>query len=65
MDASTHRRTIVSCGSMPALTLSGCPALLATIRNITERKCAEMVLHQSEERFRRLVKQSPGRGVDL
>ncbi len=44
---------------LTALTLSGQPALLANVRDITERRRAEMVLHQSEEKFRRLVDNLP------
>jgi two-component system sensor histidine kinase/response regulator len=40
---------------LTALTLDGRPALLATVRDITERKNAEASLRTSEEQFRQLA----------
>ncbi len=41
------------------ITFQGSPANLVIIRDITERKLAEMALQESEERFRRLAKNAP------
>ena len=40
---------------LTALTLNGRPALLGTVRDITERKLAEASLRSSEEQFRQLA----------
>jgi PAS domain S-box-containing protein len=52
-----RRLTVESSGTL--IDLEGRPAVLTVARDITERKRAENALRESEERFRRIVEQSP------